>query len=105
MTPVSDRRDTLRPVVDFMIGMMVFGVIGACSLSGEKTDEALARNVKQALYDDAEANLLRVDVSVEGGVIYLSGETDDAQQKRRAEDIARSITDGGTIVNKVLVEP
>lgn len=103
--PVFDRVNDVRPLMCFTSGVMVFGVIGACSLSGEKADEALARNVKQALYDDAEANLLRVDVSVEGGVIYLSGETDDAQQKRRAEDIARSITDGGTIVNKVLVEP
>jgi osmotically-inducible protein OsmY len=76
-----------------------------CRVGGEAADEILARHVKHALYDHGEANLLRVEVSVEQGVVYLSGETDDAQQKRSAEQIARRIARGAEVVNKVLVEP
>jgi osmotically-inducible protein OsmY len=49
--------------------------------------------------------LLRVEVSVEQGVVYLSGETDDAQQNEAREQIARRISCGAQVVNKVLVEP
>jgi len=76
-----------------------------CSLGGRTADEILAQKVKHALYDYGDANLLRVDVSVEQGVVYLSGETDDSQQKRSAEHIARRMSDGAKVVNKVLVEP
>ncbi len=76
-----------------------------CRLGGEAADEMLAQQVKHALYDHGEANLLRVEVSVEHGVVYLSGETDDAQQKRSAEQTARRIARGAKVVNKVLVEP
>jgi osmotically-inducible protein OsmY len=76
-----------------------------CRLSGQAADEMLAQHVKRALYDHGQANLLRVEVSVEQGVVYLSGETDDAQQKRSAEQIARRLSRGAPVVNKVLVEP
>ncbi len=79
--------------------------IGGCGLGGGAKDEMLAQKVKHALYDHGEANLLRVDVSVEQGVIYLSGETDDGQQKRIAEQIAQHASGGAKVINKVLVEP
>ncbi|HSA86516.1 MAG TPA: hypothetical protein VLE46_10065 [Nitrospira sp.] len=34
-----------------------------------------------------------------------TGETDDAQQKRGADEIARRLWRGAQVVNKVLVEP
>ena len=80
-------------------------VLVGCGLAGRAADEVLAQKVKRALYDHGEANLLRVDVSVEHGVVYLSGETDDGQQKRTAEQIARRISGGAKVMNKVLVEP
>lgn len=80
-------------------------VMIGCGLGGGATDEMLARKVKHALYDHGEANLLRIEVSVERGVVYLSGETDDGEQKRVAEQIARRISGGAKVVNKVLVEP
>jgi osmotically-inducible protein OsmY len=85
------------------IYMSVFLV--GCLLGGEAADELLAQQVKHALYDHREANLLRVEVSVEKGVVYLSGETDDGQQRQSAEQIARRISRDAKVVNKVLVEP
>ena len=87
-----------------IIWPLLFSICG-CGLGKGSADEMLSGRVKQALYDHGEANLLRVDVSVEEGIIYLSGETDDAQQKRSADHIARRISGGAKVVNKVLVEP
>lgn len=94
----------------FRYGLRVSSILGGvalagCGLGGGEADEMLAQKVKQALYDQSEANLLRVEVSVEQGVVYLSGETDDAQQKRTAEQIARRSSDDAKVVNKVLVDP
>lgn len=85
--------------------ILLSAAIGGCGLGGGATDEMLAQKVKHALYDHGEANLLRVDVSVEQGVVYLSGETDDGQQKRTAEQIAQRSSGGAKVINKVLVEP
>ena len=94
----------------FREGLMISSVLGSvalagCGLGGGGADEMLAQKVKRALYDQSEANLLRVEVSVEQGVVYLGGETDDAQQKYIAEQIARRISDKAKVVNKVLVDP
>lgn len=90
-----------------MISSILFfsAALVGCGLGGRAADEVLAQKVKHALYDHGEANLLRVDVSVEHGVVYLSGETDDGQQKHTAEQIARRISGGAKVMNKVLVEP
>jgi osmotically-inducible protein OsmY len=90
-----------------MISSILFfsAAIVGCGVGGRAADEVLAQKVKRALYDHGEANLLRVDVSVEHGVVYLIGETDDGQQKCTAEQIARRIADGAKVMNKVLVEP
>ena len=85
--------------------ILLSAALVGCGLGGGAADEVLAQKVKHALYDHGEANLLRVDVSVEHGVVYLSGETDDGQQKRTAEQIARRVSGGAKIMNKVLVEP
>ena len=94
----------------FRYGLMISSIFGSltlagCGLGGGHADEMLAQKVKRALYDQSEANLLRVEVSVEQGVVYLGGETDDAQQKYTAEQIARRISDKAKVVNKVLVDP
>ena len=90
----------------FMISSILLSVaVVGCGLGGGAADEMLAQKVKRALYDHGEANLLRVEVSVDQGVVYLSGETDEAQQKRTAEQIARRFSGDAKIVNKVLVEP
>jgi osmotically-inducible protein OsmY len=89
-----------------MISSILFSAaLVGCGLGGRAADEVLAQKLKHALYDHGEANLLRVDVSVEQGVVYLSGETDDGQQKHTAEQIARRISGGAKVMNKVLVEP
>ena len=85
--------------------ILLCAAVGGCGFGGGVKDEMLAQKVKHALYDHGEANLLRVDVSVEQGVVYLSGETDDGQQKRIAEQIAHRTSGGATVINKVLVEP
>jgi osmotically-inducible protein OsmY len=94
----------------FRHGLMILSILGSvalagCGLGGGSKDEMLAQKVKRALYDQNEANLLRVEVSVEQGIVYLSGETDDSQQKHTAEQIARRISDNAKVVNKVLVDP
>ena len=57
------------------------------------------------MYEAEEVNLLKIDVTVEEGVVYLSGETDDAQQKQVAERLAGTVPGVRRVINKVSVAP
>jgi osmotically-inducible protein OsmY len=76
---------------------------GACR--AQKADDELGHAVKQALYDEQAVNLLQVDVAVEGGTVYLSGEVDVYAFKERAGQLAREVGGVTAVVNKVHVQP
>ena len=76
----------------------------ACADPTREQDDAIGRAVRKTLYDHEEANLLRIDVSADKGVIYLSGEVDEYNHKEKAEGLSREVDGVLDVVNKVQVE-
>ena len=77
--------------------MMLFLTLAGCQAMTGKTagqnvdDAALTASVKSTLVADKVSNLTRVDVDTNNGVVSLNGVVDSAQQKARAEDLARRV--------------
>jgi hyperosmotically inducible protein len=67
--------------------------------AGQNVDDAtLTARVKTKLVSEKAANLTRINVDTNDGIVYLNGSVQNAQQKAKAEDLARQ-TDG---VKKVI---
>lgn len=70
---------------------------GCTMLRGEQSpgayvdDSALTARVKAALLDSEEVKGTQINVDAYNGQITLSGNVDDEQTKRRAEEIARQV--------------
>ena len=84
-------------------------LLGPLSLLGcvhaqQKADDELAARIDQALLSSDELNLSRIEVSVESGVVYLSGMSDDHASKVHAEKEAQAITGVKKIINKIEVD-
>jgi osmotically-inducible protein OsmY len=52
---------------------------------------------------DKAANLTRVDVDTNNGVVYLNGTVDSSAQKGRAEELARRVNGVAKVVNNLQV--
>lgn len=79
----------------------------ACSVVFPQTtqDDHMAGMVRNALLDSRRLNLSRIDVSVEDGVCYLSGEASSGESKIEAEALAGRIPGIRQVVNKLEVQP
>ena len=86
--------------------MLILALTGCQAMTGKTAgrnvdDAAITASVKSTLVADKIANLTRVDVDTNNGVVSLNGVVDSAQQKGRAEDLARRV-DGVRGVNNNL---
>ncbi|WP_447985406.1 BON domain-containing protein [Nitrospira sp. Nam74] len=77
----------------------------ACAHANYAADEAITRAVVRALVHEEKVNLTRVDVQTTEATVYLSGEVQNYAQKRRAEDIARTVHGVRRVVNKLELQP
>lgn len=79
----------------------------ACSPLPPRTiqDDHMASMVRNALLDSRRLNLSRIDVSVEDGVCYLSGEASSGESKIEAEALASRVPGITQVVNKLEVQP
>ena len=74
--------------------------------AGETVDDTkITATVKAKLVADRVANLTRVDVDTSSGVVYLKGSVDSAEQRTRAEQIAREANGVVRVVNNLQVTP
>jgi hyperosmotically inducible protein len=64
-------------------------------------DSAVTASVKSTLVADKAANLTRIEVDTNRGVVTLNGVVESGEQKARAEQLARRV-DGVTGVNNNL---
>ena len=73
---------------------------------GQKVDDKdLGGRVKNALDDNAAYKFPDVKVNVYNGIVQLSGFVQTREQKNKAEDIAKSMTGTGVVVeNKITVK-
>jgi hyperosmotically inducible protein len=81
--------------VAFFVSFML-----ACQAS---VDDFISKSVKEALVEDRQMNLVRVDVETEGGTVYLTGEVDTAAHKVRAEQLAKGVQGVKNVVNQLKV--
>jgi osmotically-inducible protein OsmY len=84
---------------------------GACQTMGGRTageavdDTAITTAVKSKLVADKAANLTKVDVDTKSGVVHLNGSVDTAEQKSRAEQLAREARGVTRVENNLQVQP
>ena len=72
--------------------------------AGRNVDDAtLTASVKAQLVADKAANLVRVDVDTNNGVVYLNGTVESGEQKDRAEQLAKRVDGVKKVVNNLQV--
>src|SRR6266498_2631077 len=73
--------------------------------TGEYIDDAsITTKVKAAFVKDPVVKAMQVNVDTFKGTVQLSGFVDTAEQKARAEQVARSVTGVGNVKNNITVK-
>jgi hyperosmotically inducible periplasmic protein len=90
----------------WIVGLMFLALVGCQAMTGQTMgenidDASLTASVKSSLVGDKAANLTRIDVDSNNGVVSLNGVVESAQQKARAEELARRV-DGVKGINNNL---
>jgi hyperosmotically inducible periplasmic protein len=94
----------------FVAVLLVMLSLVACSsttgkTAGENVDDAtITASVKAKLVADKPANLTRVDVDTNNATVYLNGVVETAEQKARAEELARQAKGVKSVVNNLQVK-
>jgi osmotically-inducible protein OsmY len=79
-------------------------ILQSCDHAQQRADDELANRIDQALLASDELNLSRIEVSVESGLVYLSGMSDDHASKVHAENEAQAVPGVQRILNKIEVD-
>jgi osmotically-inducible protein OsmY len=79
-------------------------ILQSCDHAQQRADDELANRIDQALLASDELNLSRIEVSVESGLVYLSGMSDDHASKVHAEKEAQAVPGVQRILNKIEVD-
>jgi hyperosmotically inducible protein len=73
--------------------------------AGQTVDDAtVTASVKTKLGADKAANLTRIDVDTNRGVVYLNGVVESAEQKARAEQLAKAASGVQRVVNNLQIQ-
>ena len=64
-------------------------------------DERIRKNVSDRMVDDTDLDASDIEVGVDDGAVTLSGSVDSLWDKRRAEDIAKSVFGVKGVINKL----
>ena len=64
-------------------------------------DKSISANVTNRLADDTDLDASDIEVGVDKGAVTLSGSVDSLWDKRRAEDIAKSVPGVRGVNNKL----
>jgi len=65
------------------------------------SDDRIRKEIYGRLFDDTDLDASDIEVSVDNGVVTLSGSVDSLWDKRRAEDIAKSVSGVMEVNNKL----
>ena len=68
-----------------------------------RADNRIQEDINDRLTDDADLDASEIDVAVQNGEVILTGTVDDRQAKRRAEDIAESVSGVTHLENRIKV--
>lgn len=90
--------------------LMVLLSLGGCTaMTGESAgqytqDSTITARVKTALAADKVASLTRIDVDTTNQVVSLNGIVQSADQKRRAEEVAKEISGVRRVQNNLQIQ-
>ncbi|HME62578.1 MAG TPA: BON domain-containing protein [Candidatus Binatia bacterium] len=91
-------------------GLALFFMLGGCQAmtgrtAGQNIDDSdTTAAVKARLAQDKISSLTRVDVDTNGGVVALNGTVESADQRARAEQIARGVGGVKRVINNLQVQ-
>ncbi|HWO41679.1 MAG TPA: BON domain-containing protein [Candidatus Eisenbacteria bacterium] len=100
----------LRNVAGAVAVSMIVALSWGCQAMTGKTagrnvdDAAITASVKSTLAADRAATLTRVDVDTNNGVVSLNGVVETAEQKTRAEQLARRVDGVKRVINNLQVQ-
>lgn len=97
-----------RAQVFSVVVTMSFLLISCQAMTGRTAgrnvdDAALTASVNAALVSDKPANFTRIDVDTTNGVVALNGTVPTAEQRARAEELARRVDGVKRVVNNLQV--
>jgi osmotically-inducible protein OsmY len=71
----------------------------------QRSDERIREEIIDRLTDDPDVDASEIEVEVKSGEITLMGMVDERNSKRRAEDIAESVSGVTQVENRLKVQP
>src|SRR3970040_1477822 len=89
--------------------VLVFMLGGCEAITGRTVgqnidDSNTTAAVKTQLARDKASSLSRIDVDTNGGVVALNGTVESADQRARAEEIARRVSGVKSVINNLQVQ-
>ena len=89
--------------------VLVFMIGGCEAITGRTVgqnidDSNTTAAVKTQLARDKASSLTRIDVDTNGGVVALNGTVESADQRARAEEIARRVSGVKSVINNLQVQ-
>ncbi|OLC39722.1 MAG: hypothetical protein AUH81_00930 [Candidatus Rokubacteria bacterium 13_1_40CM_4_69_5] len=101
---------TGRALKALAVVLAVVSILSGCRAATGKSagqtidDASITASVKSKLVADKASNLTRVDVDTNNGTVYLNGTVETAEQKTRAEQLARQAKGVKSVVNNLQVQ-
>jgi osmotically-inducible protein OsmY len=68
-----------------------------------RSDERIREDVNERLTDDWRVDAIDIEVSVDNGLVTLAGRVASRAEKRRAEDVAESVSGVTDVSNQLRV--
>jgi hyperosmotically inducible protein len=98
---------SMRSWGGFMAAALLAVLVG-CAGAGTKTgqaidDAAITAKVKAQMANDKDVSAMDVSVNTDKGVVRLSGVVKSAQEKQRAEQVARGVEGVRRVDNALVV--
>lgn len=93
-----------------LCAVVVLAGLAGCQSTAGKTagqamsDASISTAVQTKLTSDRVSNFARVDVDTERGVVNLSGVVQSAEQKARAEELARQVDGVKRVSNNLQIQ-
>ena len=93
-----------------VVGLALFVLLGGCQATTGRTtgqnidDSNTTAAVKAQLAKDKASSLTRIDVDTNGGVVALNGTVESAEQRARAEQVARGVGGVKRVINNLQVQ-
>ena len=98
-------RDMFSVVMAAVFAVVLAGCAGAGTKTGQFVDDAtITSKVKTAFATDKTVSAMQVNVDTNQGNVRLSGFVDSEAEKRRAEEIARSVNGVRSVTNALTVQ-